>query len=300
MAHYRYRILNVFARQAYAGNPLAVFEHAEGLSDAHMLQLTQQLNLSESTFIFRQDQSLGGDARVRIFTPGYEMPFAGHPSLGTAWALAQDRAASGAQQINLGLRAGVIPVEVDGDYATLTANAPTYRAAVPTPQLAAALGIPASAIVGEPVFVNTGSEQLVVPLGSPADVAACMPAAALFIAAASNNEGRACALVWAWASTEEITARFFWMQGGVMGEDFGTGSACANLGGWMLRQTNPPTALPLRATMIQGHGVGRLAHLQLTVEADGRIRVGGRVVAVGSGEFTLDDAADATGGTLFA
>ena len=299
MAHYRYRILNVFAQQAYAGNPLAVFEEAEGLSTARMLQLTQQLNLSESTYILKQEQSHGGDARVRIFTPGYEMPFAGHPSLGTAWTLAQSSAPGGKTLVQLGLNAGVIPVEVDNDYATLTANAPSYRAAAPNAQLAAALSIREDAIAATPEFVNTGSEQMVIPLRSPADVAACRPITHDFIAAASNNEGRACALVWAWANAEEIIARFFWVQGGMAGEDFGTGSACANLGGWMLRHV-PDLKLPLRATMIQGHSVGRLAHVGLTLEADRRIRVGGRVVQVGSGEFLVDESSGETGGTLFA
>jgi PhzF family phenazine biosynthesis protein len=80
MRSYPYRILNVFAESDFGGNPLCVFEHAEGLSDAEMQALALQFNLSETTFILPSDTAT---ARMRIFTPGTEMAFAGHPSIGT-------------------------------------------------------------------------------------------------------------------------------------------------------------------------------------------------------------------------
>ena len=83
---YRFRLANVFTRAGdpFSGNPLCVFEDARGLDDAQMQALALQFNLSETTFIL---PSRHADARVRIFTPGYEMPFAGHPTLGTACVL---------------------------------------------------------------------------------------------------------------------------------------------------------------------------------------------------------------------
>src|SRR3954454_9185386 len=83
MTQYRYRIVNVFTqnRGALTGNPLCVFEDGSGLDDATMQALARQFNLSETTFIL---PSTKATARVRIFTPSYEMPFAGHPTLGTA------------------------------------------------------------------------------------------------------------------------------------------------------------------------------------------------------------------------
>src|SRR5712671_6661439 len=78
---FAFRIVNVFAEERVAGNPLAVFENARGLSDNEMQALALQFNLSETTFILPSDVA---DARVRIFTPTFEMPFAGHPTLGTA------------------------------------------------------------------------------------------------------------------------------------------------------------------------------------------------------------------------
>ncbi|KAF0811963.1 Trans-2,3-dihydro-3-hydroxyanthranilate isomerase [Andreprevotia sp. IGB-42] len=279
MSTYQYRIVNVFAETTYAGNPLAVFEDARGLDDAAMQALARQLNLSETTFIFHSDAA---NARVRIFTPGYELPFAGHPTLGTAATL--DRLHQLGGQVTLALEAGIIPVRVDGERATLTANAPAYRDAAPGDELAAALGLPAAAIVGTPRFVDTGTEQLVIQLASPEAVAAAAPDLAEFNRLTFNRQQRACALVWAFdsAAPGTIQARFFWVQHGQLGEDYGTGSACANLGGWLLDAGH---AAPFSYTMIQGQGTGRLAHLQLSVATEHAIRVGGRVVEVGSGSF---------------
>ncbi len=81
MPTYRYRIVNVFAQETFGGNPLAVFDQADGLDDVQMQQIAQQLNLSETTFVFAPDRDSAADAKVRIFTPGYELPFAGHPTL---------------------------------------------------------------------------------------------------------------------------------------------------------------------------------------------------------------------------
>ncbi|WP_283148146.1 PhzF family phenazine biosynthesis protein [Silvimonas soli] len=276
MAGYTYRIVNVFAETAWSGNPLAVFEDARGLEDADMQLLAQQLNLSETTFVFPSDQA---DARVRIFTPGYELPFAGHPTLGTGWVLAQT---TGKTEVTLATNAGIIPVSADGPRMRLNANAPTYRDAVPAPLLAAALGLETAAIAGTARFVDTGAEQLVIPLKDAASVHGCNPPLDLFKQVATNALGRTSALVWA-HDGEAIVARFFWIQGGSIGEDFGTGSACANLGGWFLAEN---VALPFETTMIQGHGINRLAHLTLQIDEDKQIQVGGRVAEVGRGEFS--------------
>ena len=81
---YRYRIVNVFAEERLAGNPLAAFEDARGLDEAMMQALALQFNLSETTFLLPSDR---GNARVRAFTPTNEMPFGGHPTLGSAYGV---------------------------------------------------------------------------------------------------------------------------------------------------------------------------------------------------------------------
>src|SRR4030081_3051565 len=124
MSAYAYRIVNVFTqgRAPLSGNPLCVFERAQTLDAASMQALALQFNLSETTFIL---PSAKATARVRIFTPSYEMPFAGHPTLGTAHVV---RAMKGGDAVALEMRAGVIPVNARGDRWTLQAMEPSSRA----------------------------------------------------------------------------------------------------------------------------------------------------------------------------
>src|SRR5215475_878311 len=105
MRSYAFRIVNVFAEERLAGNPLAVVEDARGIDDATMQALALQFNLSETTFILPSERA---SAHVRIFTPTFEMPFAGHPTLGTAHVV---RAlGKGGNAVTLDMRAGIIPV----------------------------------------------------------------------------------------------------------------------------------------------------------------------------------------------
>jgi len=132
-----FRIVNVFAESTLAGNPLAVLDDARGLDDATMQALALQFNLSETTFVL---PSSAGTARVRIFTPTFEMPFAGHPTLGTAHVV-RELLGTG-DRITLEMKAGVIPVEATGDVWTLQANAPKHRAPAATrEELAAMIGL---------------------------------------------------------------------------------------------------------------------------------------------------------------
>src|SRR5215472_13832070 len=126
MIERRYRILNVFTagEDRLSGNPLCVFEDGRGLSDETMQALAGQLNLSETTFVL--PAARGGTAHVRIFTPTFEMPFAGHPTLGTAHVV-RDLLRAG-DAVKLEMKAGVIPVSARGDVWTLAANAPMWRA----------------------------------------------------------------------------------------------------------------------------------------------------------------------------
>src|SRR6187549_2048049 len=109
MPHYAFRVVNVFAETPLGGNPLAVFEDARGIDERTMQALARQFNLSETTFILPTDKAT---ARVRIFTPSYEMPFAGHPTLGTAHVV---RELKGGDAVALEMKAGVIPVNAKGD-----------------------------------------------------------------------------------------------------------------------------------------------------------------------------------------
>src|SRR5438270_13271432 len=122
MTDYAFRLVNVFAEAPLAGNALCVFEDARGLGAATMQAIALQFNLSETTFVL---PSARASASVRIFTPTFEMPFAGHPTLGTAHVV---RAISKTgDALTLDMKAGVIPVHAQGDLWTLQANPPRDR-----------------------------------------------------------------------------------------------------------------------------------------------------------------------------
>lgn len=277
MSH-AFRIVNVFAQSPLGGNPLCVFEDGRGLDDATMQALALQFNLSETTFVLPSDSAT---AHVRIFTPTFEMPFAGHPTLGTAHVV-RDLRRSG-NHVTLAMKAGVIPVAAEGDVWTLTANAPRHRApGASSGELAAMLGLSAADVAGAPLWVDTGSEQLVIPLASFDAVRRAAPKADAMLAHASNS-ARAMAYVFA-REGNHVLCRFFFPKHGAVIEDPGTGSACANLGGWLL---STGAALPQRLTLDQGEAVGRPCRLGLEVTADREIRVSGRVVEIGRGTITL-------------
>ncbi|MDH4180778.1 MAG: PhzF family phenazine biosynthesis protein [Betaproteobacteria bacterium] len=273
-----YRIVNVFAETPLGGNPLCVFEDGSSLDTATMQALALQFNLSETTFVLPSSHAT---ARVRIFTPSFEMPFAGHPTLGTAHVV-RDLARAG-ERVTLEMLAGVIPVQANGDSWTLQANAPKHRApGASNADLAAMLGLDAAAIAGPPLWVDTGAEQLVIPLASADAVRRASPRPELLLRHASNAS-RAMAYVFA-REGDAVLARFFFPKQGAIVEDPGTGSACANLGGWLLATG---AALPQRLSVSQGEAVGRPCRLGLAVGADRSIRVSGRVIELGRGTIAL-------------
>lgn len=273
-----YRLVNVFAESPLAGNPLCVFEDGSALDDATMQALALQFNLSETTFIL---PSPSASARVRIFTPTFEMPFAGHPTLGTAHVV---RAlAKGGDDVTLEMGAGIIPVSAEADRWTLAANAPTWRAATATAgEIASMLGLATSDIGERPLWVDTGSDQLLVPLTSFDAVRRAAPDATAMRTHASNGT-RAMAYVFA-REGNRVLARFFFPKHGSIVEDPGTGSACANLGGWLIATG---AVLPQRLVVDQGEAVARPCRLGLAVAADKTIRVAGRVIEIGRGVITL-------------
>lgn len=278
MSTYAFRIVNVFAESPLAGNPLCVFEDARGLDGATMQALALQFNLSETTFVL---PSTRATAHVRIFTPTFEMPFAGHPTLGTAYVVRGAAAAGDA--VTLEMKAGVIPVTAQGDVWTLEANAPRHRAhGASTADIAAMLKLTPADVLDAALWVDTGSEQLIIPLASFDAVRRANPSAEALATNASNGQ-RSMAYVFAREGTS-VLARFFFPKHGSVIEDPGTGSACANLGGWLLATGS---ALPQRLQVEQGAAVGRPCHLGLEVTADRRIRVSGRVIEIAQGTVSL-------------
>jgi PhzF family phenazine biosynthesis protein len=285
MRDYPFRIVNVFAEQRLGGNPLAVVERADGIDAGTMQAIALQFNLSETTFIL---PSMNADVRVRIFTPTFEMPFAGHPTLGSAHVV-RDLLGRG-DAVRLEMQVGIVPVSAQGDRWTLEAQAPRTRAVDASPrELAAMLGIDESDFEATPLWVNTGAEQLVIPLGSADAVRKARPDGSLLARHGSipleGASARAMAYVWAHDGPGRVLCRFFFSKHGAAIEDPGTGSACANLGGWLVATG---AALPQTLVLQQGDAVGRSCQLGLRVDADRRIFVSGRVIEFARGVLQLD------------
>jgi trans-2,3-dihydro-3-hydroxyanthranilate isomerase len=281
MRRHGFRLVNVFATSALSGNALCVFEDGSALTPEEMQALALQFNLSETTFLL---PSAVAAARVRIFTPTFEMPFAGHPTLGSAHVV---RAMRGREEdaLTLETNAGIVPVTAHGDVWTLRAKAPAVRPSAAKPaELAKMLGLDEGDLGPDAMWVDTGSEQLVIPLRSPEAVDRCRPDAALLAKHASNARGDGLAYVWAREGPATVVARFFFLKAGMLVEDPGTGSACANLGGWHVATGEP---LPVELTIRQGEHTGRACRLGLRVDREKGIYVTGRVIAIAAGELTL-------------
>lgn len=278
----RYRLLNVFALDAdpFSGNPLCVFEDGSGLSDGQQQALARQFNLSETTFLVPPRD--GADAGVRIFTTSFEMPFAGHPTLGTAH-VARDLHGLG-DRLGLSMPAGVIPVEADGDRWTLTANAGRVVADLDRVDVAEALSLETEDLVGPVQQVSVGTSQVIAQAASADAVRRARVNPELLGRYAGMGARGGETLVYVWSPTGEgqIEARALVSDGSSVSEDPATGSACSNLGAWFAAQGRSG-----RWTVSQGAQVGRPSLLDLSVDADGTVRVGGLVRPVGAGEVDL-------------
>jgi trans-2,3-dihydro-3-hydroxyanthranilate isomerase len=287
MATHPFRLVNVFTEfqgggrssGPLTGNPLCVFENAEAFSAETMQGLARQFNLSETTFILPSSRAA---ARVRIFTPTFEMPFAGHPTLGTAHVCRSLRL--GHDSLTLEMQAGLIPVRAAGDRWTLTAPSASWREFdASTASLAAALGLEARDIGERPLWVKAGKEQLVVPLNSTAAVQRTAPNSQL-LEGIRSEDGHSMAYVFAFDASGRALARFFFPQGNAILEDPATGSATANFGGWCLAMKLP---LPVELQIAQGERTGRPSSLFLNVNQQQEIFVGGDVVEIGRGTVSL-------------
>ena len=280
MAH-AFRIVNVFTqnRGALTGNPLCVFEDGAGFDTDVMQALARQFNLSETTFILPSSRA---DARVRIFTPAYEMPFAGHPTLGTAHVC---RALDlGSEGLRLEMAVGVIGVRAHGDRWTLTAPAPSWREVdEPRGVLAQALGVHERDIGERPLWMKAGKEQLVVPLTSVEAVRRVSPRPQA-MREIRSEDGQSMAYVFAMSGSGAALARFFFQQGSAILEDPATGSATANFGGWCLAMQR---TLPVELQISQGEFVGRPSSLYLSVTPERAIFVGGDVIELGRGTVDI-------------
>lgn len=270
--------VDVFGAEAYAGNPVAVALDAQGLGDAEMAQFARWTNLSETTFVLPPTTDRA-DYRLRIFSPGGEIPFGGHPTLGSAhaWLEAGGRARSDDVVVQE-CGAGLVPVRRSGG--ALAFSAPPRLRTGPLDddllgRVAGGLGIDRSDVVAHE-WIDNGPGWVAVQLASAAEVLALEPDAA-------GMAGLMLGVVGAHPpdSPHDFEVRVFAAPAGV-GEDPVSGSVNAAIGQWLIGTgTAPP-----RYTVSQGARTGRRG--VVTVEAaDGAVWVGGRTVTCVRGEVDL-------------
>jgi trans-2,3-dihydro-3-hydroxyanthranilate isomerase len=305
MRRYAFVTLDVFTDTPLTGNQLAVLTDARGLTDDEMLAITREFNFSESTFCLPA-QAMDTDARVRIFTPGGEVPFAGHPTLGTAIALARGRGLT-AGRLTLGETVGPVPVDVQavsergGSGIFSVAQLPIEQTAPSPAAMAEVLSLAVDDVLtGDyaPRSVSCGLPWLLVPVKNVDAVSRVRINAAAW---STHCAGRWASEPFVFAMTADgsdadVQARAF-CPGLSVPEDPATGSANAALAGFLAART-PRANGTLRWTVRQGVEMQRPS--RLLIEADTHngqvtaVRVGGDAVVVSEGVLTLPTSSRAT------
>ena len=255
-----FRLVDVFTQTPFAGNQLCVVSDGPALSEETMQMLAREIGFSETTYV----TEAGGDRyAMRIFTPDEELPFAGHPTLGTAFVLvSEDRVSSPAIQI---VKAGEIPVEVDlgRGFAWMRQLPPEFGREVDDPDaVSTAVPVKDFEAVARASLQPTRVEQLVGPFA---------------------GDG-----VYVFAEGDGYVKARMLAPGTTIGEDPATGSAAGPLGAYLAARGL--AGMPGSVVIRQGEHVGRPSQLHVTVEPEGdswAIRVGGGVRVVGQGAFEL-------------
>lgn len=295
MPIYPYETVDVFTDQRFGGNQLAVFTDARGLTGEQMQALAAEMNYSETTFVLPPEQP-GNTARVRIFTRAVEMPFAGHPNVGTAFVLARQGVGEGGP-LRFEEIAGLVEVEVARDAAGSVTGAViaapqalTTTVELPPEAIAACTGLSASDIVvanHRPVRASVGVFFVLAEVTAEA-LSRATPDLGHFRTvrdATAELEGRFSLFLYA-REGQRIRARMFAPIGGTW-EDPATGSASATLGALLLKLDGADEAA---FTITQGVEMGRPSLLHVTARrtADGyRSRVGGSCVPMFKGTVEI-------------
>lgn len=294
---------DVFTSRPFEGNQLAVFDDARGIDPADMQRLTQEMNFAESTFLLPAE-SPETDIRMRIFTPGREMPMAGHPTVGTTFALA-DRGdiAPGRERWVFGLNIGPTAVAMEWVGARLATawmdqGQPEFRPAVaPVDDVLAAINADRRSwkSTGWPIEEGScGNAFVYVPLATREAVDACEPdIAAMRRIRSAFPDGHVGVFVFSAQGAGDgatVYCRMFAPEAGVV-EDPATGSAGGPLGAYLVRHGVVAIAKGGHIVSAQGVKMGRPSRLRIRVESSPtreitRVHVGGSAVRVGEGTLT--------------
>jgi trans-2,3-dihydro-3-hydroxyanthranilate isomerase len=289
MRSYRFVQVDVFTSVPFGGNQLAVLPEAAGLSDADMQAIAREMNFSETTFVLPPADPKH-DARVRIFTPGQELPMAGHPTVGTAFVLGSERKRD-ALVFELGVGPTPVTVAVENELrgaATMQQRVPEFRVAEVSRERAAELvSLEADAVHETLPILNGGAgvDYLYLPLKSREHVARARANAAAMSAHFAGSFHQA---VYLFApegdGASDVRGRMFFVVNGAPLEDPATGSAAGPLGAYLV---NNGVSRPGRIRLQQGYEMGRPSDIEIDVEGQPcqltGVRIGGGVVKVAEG-----------------
>ncbi|NJK72903.1 MAG: PhzF family phenazine biosynthesis protein [Microcoleus sp. SU_5_6] len=289
-------IVDVFAESKYAGNQLAVFCGAgvADLSDSEMLQIAREINYSETTFI-RSPVMQNGGYDVRIFTPKKELPFAGHPTLGTAFVLQQEIVRQKVDRIILNLAVGQIPVTFNylhesPDVLWMQQNSPTFGQTFSTETLASVLNLEVSEF--DPRFpiqeVSTGIPFIIVPLKTLASLKKARVNLDKYFELVNTTEAQEISIFCpeSYSKINDLSVRVFAHSLGIP-EDPATGSANGCLAGYLVEHSYFGKE-SVDVKVEQGYEIDRPSLLLLQsqkIEGKIAVLVGGKVVMVAKGEF---------------
>jgi trans-2,3-dihydro-3-hydroxyanthranilate isomerase len=298
MASYRYLHLDVFTSTPFEGNQLAVFPEPDGLTPDQMQTIAREMNFSESTFILPREGT--GDVRMRIFTPGEELPMAGHPTIGSTFALALEGViARGRTEFVFELGVGPTPVSMDWDerglaFAWMTQQVPEVGPSInDRGALAQALGVGAADFAPGllPQVISCGLPYLIVPLASRRAVDAVqVDRRALGRCLAPVGLGEHPVFVFTTEGDETTYSRMLAPGLGV-GEDPATGSAAGPLGCYLVLHRVVPSDAARAMLNLQGVAMKRPSRIHISIDTEGdritRVRVGGQSVLVGRGSLEI-------------
>ena len=299
---YEFVQLDVFTQTPLTGNALAVFTDARGLNDEEMQALAREMNLSETTFIFPRDPATEAKEgrKVRIFTVAEELPFAGHPTLGTALDLYASESAPDSKEITLDLKAGKIPVRftansekagrgrVDGQvFGEMRQRDPEFGVSFPREEVARVIGIAPDEIPWPIQIVSTGLPFAIVGIRNEKTLATLSFSPAQAAEFLKNTEAKFFYFVCPQRQKDrlEVRARMFFYGG----EDPATGSAAGCAASWMVQHgiANSDEQVLIR----QGIEIRRPSDIHVRATRDGdrvtNVRVGGYAVEVLRGTVRL-------------
>jgi trans-2,3-dihydro-3-hydroxyanthranilate isomerase len=283
-------VVDVFTDAAFAGNPLAVVGGGEELSTQQCQAIARQFNLSETTFPVRSEQA-GADYRLRIFTPASELPFAGHPSVGTAWLLAQLGVVHGARVVQE-CGAGLIPLDLDaGESGSVRLHSGPLEVSAPidVAQLVAAAGLDVADLAEPPPRVASAGLPFAYLMVRPGVIDRARPDFARLAALPAGATGVSVFEV-SGDGPEGLAIRARVLAAGV-GEDPATGSAALGLAPYLAASGLVPADGRSRYVIRQGEQIGRPSRLdcEMIVQAGSAVHssVRGRSVLVSTGRITV-------------